>query len=177
MKNYAARNMAIFKKGIRAYARDISDELIDRLEEVARRMVEMIDGNFDPIDTRNRPSGNAQFPVWTANMHDATGVGVYSDGELAKYVPTKQARWKQSNGSPRRSGIDGAKELEDALNEGLMDFGSGIWIVLFSAVPYAYHINEEGSKIGRGQGFFDETSEGMLNEVLNGLAPLKAVEI
>lgn len=173
MKNYAAHNMAVFRRGIRAYVRDIGDELMEKLAVIAQNMVDMIDGNFEPIDW----GGNDDFPAWTANMHDATGVGVYRSGTLTKYMPTKHARYRQNDGITNTRNIDGFEELQEALQDGVTEFGTGIWIVLFSAVPYAYRINEEGSPLGSGVGFFDKTAEGMLNEVLNGLAPLKVTGI
>lgn len=175
MKDYTAHNRKVFSKGLKAFAKEISDELMDKLAVVAQRMVEMIDGNFAPIDVENYPSGNDEFPVWTANLHDATGVGVYRDGALTGYVPTKFAKWKQSDGDTKN--IDGFEELQNAIQEGAAEYGQGIWIVLFSAVPYAYRINEEGSSAGRGADFFNKTAEGMLNEVLKGLAPLKVAAI
>lgn len=173
MKDYTAHNLKVFKKGLKAYVREISDELMDKLAAVAERMVEMIDDSFAPIDW----GGNEDFPVWTANLHDATGVGVYRDGALTGYVPTKHARWKQSDGITDTRNIDGFEELQNAIQDGALEYGHGVWIVLFSAVPYAYRINEEGSPLGSGAGFFDKTAEGMLNEVLKGLAPLKVAAI
>lgn len=163
--DYMARNIKVFMNGVKGYAKDISEELVSMLIPIAQRMVDMIDNNF------NMPDGSAKFPVWTANLHDATGVGIYRDGALTRYIPTKRATKTQKMGGLGRR-IDGHEELMSALTDGAVEFSKGIWIVLFSAVPYAYNINA-GVWARRGAGFFEETKQGMLNEVLAGLAPLK----
>ena len=71
MSDYTAHNSKVFKVGLNDYAeRVIKAKLVAMLKSVAQTLVGVIDGNFV------MPDGTTQFPVDTANLHDATGVGV-----------------------------------------------------------------------------------------------------
>lgn len=169
--SYAAENRATIKLGIGDFIyKIVKPQILAMLKSVATRMVAIIDGDFA------MPDGTTKFPVSTANLHDATGVGVYDDGKLSAYVPSKRATKKQRTGlgSPR-SGIDGNALLQTALADGAGAFSKGMWIVLFSTVPYAYHINTAGSKIGRGVGYFKELEDVLTSEILAGLKPIAPV--
>lgn len=167
MSDYTAHNSKVFKVGINDYAeRVIKAKLVAMLKSVAQTLVGVIDGSFV------MPDGTTQFPVDTANLHDATGVGVYADGVIQHFIPTAMATKAQSNGGVK--GILGSPLLQAAISNGATQFSKGIWIVLFSTVPYAYKINTQGSKIGRGAGFFEALKQTLLNDVISGLQPIKA---
>ena len=168
MSNYSAHNAQVIKVGIKNFAENtVKQKLVQILQAIARQIVGVIDGSFA------MPDGTTQFPVWTANLHDATGVGVYADGMCQSFIPTKRAAKTQRSGvgSPSR-GISGNALLQAAIQAGATQFAKGIWIVLFSTVPYAYHINTVGSKIGRGAGFFESLSQTLLNDVIANLKPI-----
>lgn len=168
MADYTTHNSKVFKAGLKAFTEhDIKAKLEQMLRNVAERLVAYIDGGFTP------PTGTWQFPVDTSNLHDATGVGVYIDGRLSSYVPTARANYQQTNKG--EIGIDGAINLRLALNAATAQFSSGIWIVLFSAVSYAYKINTQGSPRGRGVGFFDALGESLFQNVITGLQPIRSV--
>lgn len=165
MSDYTAHNSKVFKVGLNDYAeRVIKAKLVAMLKNVAQTLVGVIDGSFV------MPDGTTQFPVDTANLHDATGVGVYADGAIQHFIPTARATKAQSHGGV--NGIFGSPLLQAAISNGATQFSKGIWIVLFSTVPYAYKINTQGSKIGRGAGFFEALKQTLLNDVISGLQPI-----
>lgn len=167
MADHTAHNAQVFKAGLKNYADNvIKARLVDMCKQVAQQMVGIIDGSFV------LPKGNTQFPVDTANLRDATGVGVYADGALSSFIPTAMATKAQSNNGTK--GIYGSPLLQSALANASSQFGKGVWIVLFSTVPYAYKINTQGSKIGRGVGFFEALKQKLLNDVITNLKPITA---
>lgn len=165
MNENTVHNIKVFKVGLNGYAeRVIKARLVAMLKSVAQELVAMIDRGFV------MPTGTVQFPVYTANLHDATGVGVYVDGAIMHFVPTKRATKPQSMG--RKTNIIGSELLKAAITDYSSRFAKGIWIVLFSTVPYAYMINEEGSKFRRGIAFFEVFKESLLKNVITGLKPI-----
>lgn len=164
MSDYTAHNSKVFKVGLNDYAeRVIKAKIVAMLKSVAQTLVDIIDGSFV------MPDGNEQFPVFTANLHDATGVGVYSDGAVQYFIPTKRATDAQHDSS--YNFFYGSDLLRQAISNGATQFAKGIWIVLFSTVPYAYEINEYGSSKGRGAGFFESLKNTLLKDVLSNLKP------
>lgn len=165
MADYTAHNSKVFNRGLEYFAEhEIKPPIEKMLRSVAERLVTYIDGGFTP------PSGTKQFPVFTGNLHDATGVGVYIDGRLSSYIPTAIAVEQQTNQA--EIGIDGSINLRNALKAATSKFATGMWIVLFSTVSYAYKINTQGSKWGRGAGFFDSLGEVLFQNVITGLQPI-----
>lgn len=165
MSQYDAYNRTVFSDGLNRFVeQQIKSKLLAMCKEVAQTIVDVIDGNF------TLPDGTDEFPVWSSNLHDATGVGVYSDGVLSSFVPTARAAKSQTD----ESGMEffGSELLQQALSEAATQFEKGVWIVLFSTVPYAYKINTQGSSIGRGVGFFEALQETLLTDVLAGLQPI-----
>lgn len=168
MGNYTSHNSKAFKDGLNDYAeRVIKVKLGDALRDVAQKMVDAIDGAFTPDG-----EGNDQYPVWTGQLHDATGVGVYVDGSLNRFLPTKKGTEPQTDEESGIMNIVGSELLESALNDASSKFSQGVWIVVFSAVPYAYRINTEGSPRGRGQGFFERVKSLLIDDVFAGLKPI-----
>lgn len=165
MSKHTADNARVFKAGLNNFAqKDIKAKLEVMLRGVAEKLVAYSDGGFTP------PDGTTQFPVDTGNLHDATGVGVYIDGRLSSYIPTAIAVEQQTNCG--EVGIDGSINLRLALQHATSRFSKGIWIVLFSTVPYAYKINSQGSPRGRGAGFFDRLGDVLFQNVVTGLQPI-----
>lgn len=150
-----AHNKDVFERGLRLHVkREIQPELVNYLKNVAQQIVSAIDG------------GVYSIPVYTGNLHDATGVGVYVDGMMAAFMPTKLAVKKQA--MKGRPNIFGSEFLAESLREATTTFAKGVWFVVYSAVPYAYRINAEGSPKGRGRGYWDA----IVNEVLSNLRPI-----
>ena len=170
-KKWMPHNIEVIKKKCRFYLEtEKKPELVAVLIGIATRLVDFIEND-------------ARIPELTSNLRDATGVGVYVDGALTSFVPMKKATKKQKSGFHYRNeyGIDGAEYLSQAIADASASFNDGIWIVLFSAVPYAYFLNKPelvGNLQGKVQGnFFGEISEKMLLEISKGLTPLSYKKI
>lgn len=164
MKNYASHNKMVFKSTLEDAKYRISRPLLTaKLRKIAVDMVDEIDGNLW-LD-------NETFPIWTSNLHDSTGIAVYDYGTIASFIPPQYAIEPQ--GYWYIHDIWGSQYLRDFINENAGKFSQGIWIVLFSAVPYAGKVNEEGSAARRGINFFGLLKEMMSDIVYNKLTKHK----
>lgn len=167
MSSNSAHNMKVFYDGITKYVElVVKDKLETMLREVAEELVSYIDNEaFEPFEYGG--GGNGTYPVWEGQLHDATGIGVYIDGRLSSYIPTSKGNMPQTFKAENITdeNIIGTERLTAALNEGVNQFSQGVWIVLFSQVPYAYKVNTYGSPRGRGIGYFDELKSYLLNDV------------
>lgn len=165
MSNNSSRNSKAFKSALQDYSdRVIKAHLVDMLKRVAEQFVGVIDGSFE------MPEGNNQYPVDTSNLHDATGVGIYVDGAVQCFMPTQRAQIAQY--TEDETDIWGSALLEKALHNCVSQFSSGIWLVLFSTVPYAAKVDSFGSPKQRGQGFFEALEQNLLNDVMASLKPI-----
>lgn len=166
-KKWMPKNIETLKKKCRHYLdTEKKPELIRMLTELAERLVAYIDDD-------------ARIPESTGNLRDATGVGVYVDGVLLSYVPTKRATQNQKSGFhyTNEYGIDGSEYLSQAISDAAGSFSKGIWIVLFSAVPYAYFLNKPelvGNLKDKVEGnFFGEIADRLVQEIYLGMLALK----
>lgn len=162
VRGYQKQNIDALTKGIKMYANSVvRTRLVRMLKQKAFEVVAFIDNNAD-------------IPEYLGNLHDATGIGIYVEGLMFGFYPTKHAQQLGKSGfdGVNHYGIDGAAFLQQAISEASSRFTSGVWFVIFSAVPYAYHINAKGSPLGRGQGFFDRIADTTVNEILAGLRPI-----
>jgi hypothetical protein len=158
--DYTAHNTETFKRIAIAYVNSkIKPQLSSVLRSVAQAIVDVVNGV--PIE------GTALYPRDTSNMLDATGVAVYVDGVVTSYIPTKKATKTQNFFGIK--GIDGTTCLQQAIADGQTMFSTGIWIVLISATPYAYKVNIEGSLRNRGENFFENLKQTLLNDILTGI--------
>lgn len=164
-----------FEKMLEEYAENyVKANLLKQLCFIAKYMTQQINEKFQSYPNPVvKPSlfGNEDFPVWTGQMHDSTGVGVYDNGILRGYYPNTIGIVSQTNGD--KDGIVGIKYLQKALEKGQTTFNKGIWIVLFSTVPYAEKINKIGSTRHRGIGFFDNLSDFLKAEVYSKIEPIE----
>lgn len=156
MANHTAHNRAIMRQGLTDYTkRKIQLTLVNNLRRIAQRIVGVIDGSFSP--------DSAQFPVYSGNLHDATGVAVYVDGMVSSFIPVQRAS------EPQEYGYEfffGNEELRKAIALTASKCYSDVWIVLFSSVPYASRINDIGSPKSRGVNYFGVLEGEMFNAVL-----------
>ena len=130
-------NAEIFRKGLLEYSKRIEQQILMVLDNVAKKVLDTIDGNND-------------MPWFTGNLLDSTGIGVYYHGTLRKYTPRKIANEPQYYAG--EEDIWGFKKLEEALMMGQTLYSQGIWIVIYTAVPYAFALNEFDDNH---EGFFD----------------------
>lgn len=161
VRGYQSQNLNVLKEGIKMFVKNVAQpQLVSVLRQKAQEVVQLIDSGL--------------IPEYTANLHDATGCAVYADGAISAFIPTKRAQKLGKSGfdGVNHYGIDGSAFLQQAISEASTRFASGVWFVIFSAVPYAYHINAKGSPLGRGQDFFKTIRSTAVNEILAGLRPI-----
>jgi hypothetical protein len=173
-KKWLPHNLDVLKAALTQHIRGVLEpDLIRILEGIAQDMVDFVDNNFV------MPDGSMDFPVDSGNMRDATGVAIYANGTLAAYMPTKVATQKQRTniGGQNERDIDGHEYLMRTIQDSQTEFTTGIWIVLICAVPYAYHVDDSGSPLGRGQGFFQKTKDEMLQEIFSKITPSSTIPI
>lgn len=129
-----------------------TEALLKEIYKVAEDVMEYIDSQ-------------KVIPIYTGNLKDATGIGVYHNGVLKSYVPSQIATRPQSSGFHHKNVYDiwGHQYLSDALEAASKeDYSKGIWIVLFSAVPYAFYIEDRDA-------FFSDIKDIMLNAIISEL--------
>ena len=159
VRGYQSQNLNTLIKGMKMHVKGvIAPQLVAMLTAKAQQTVAYIDSGAD-------------IPEYLGHLHDATGIGVYADGVMKAFVPTKHAQNQGKSGfdGVNHYGIDGSAFLQQAISEASTRFANGIWFVIFSAVPYAFHINANGSPRGRGKGFFQRVVDMSVNEILAGL--------
>lgn len=145
-------NQKLIERRIDEVGNNSLARLLNVLYKVAQDVMEYIDSQ-------------KVIPIYTGNLKDATGIGVYSNGVLEKYVPSQIATVPQSSGFHHRNEYDiwGHQYLSDALEAASKEeYGKGIWIVLFSAVPYAFYIEDRDA-------FFSDIKDVMLNAIISEL--------
>lgn len=157
-KSWARHNNKVFQKAIAEHRAKLEKKLISVFDWLANEIVDYVEA-FAEI---------GEMPYYTANLADSTGVGVYLDGTLAVYMPTQKATEPQGYGG--NENIWGTEYLYDALVAGQTDFDKGVWVVLFSSVPYAVQVDTYGTEHRDGStstpaGYFSEklTSEMLEN--------------
>lgn len=167
---FMERNKTVITVGCKNFIeKTAKPRLIRMLTQIAQGMVDLIDGAFTPVPPYHRDpeSGNADFPVWHGQLRDATGVAIYDNGRVLKFLPTKKAdEHPQSDRKRGISHIVGREWLERAISEASGMCSKGLWIVLFSSVPYAADVNRIGSPAGRGAMYFDRLSDRQLADIL-----------
>lgn len=157
INEHYSHNMAVINTNLQDYIERVINVQIRKMcDDIANKFVHYINESYAPLEPRG---GNEDYPVWTLNMRDSTGIGVYNNGRLTSYIPYALAT------EPQRSGfrgnirnIWGTSYLQRALTDSAK-YNKGIWIVLFCAVPYAIDINNYGSKWGRGVNFFEKFTD------------------
>lgn len=145
MSKFHANNTALVTLKMKEFAeREAKREVLKRMRRVAQYMVDFIDSHF--------ADGNENYPQYTANLHDATGIAIYDNGRLEQYLPTQRATQPQHT----EIGEDewGSQELANVVRQGATRFFKGLWLVMFSASSYAEKIEDIGSPKDRGRDFF-----------------------
>lgn len=166
VRGYQSQNLNVLKEGMKMFVRNVAQpQLVSVLRQKAQEVVRLIDSGL--------------IPEYTANLHDATGCAVYADGAISAFIPTKRAQKQGKSGfdGVNHYGIDGSAFLQQAISEASTRFAKGVWFVVFSAVPYAYHIDAHGSPKGRGQDFFKTIRGTAVNDILAGLRAIPNVEV
>lgn len=166
VRGYQSQNLNTLMNGMKMFVKNVAQpQLVSVLRQKAQEVVQLIDSGL--------------IPEYTANLHDATGCAVYADGAISAFIPTKRAQKQGKSGfdGVNHYGIDGNAFLQQAISEASTRFAKGVWFVIFSAVPYAYHIDAHGSPKGRGQDFFKTIRGTAVNDILAGLRAIPNVEV
>lgn len=150
MKDWSSHNKKVFTIGLTKYREALELRIIKVLTELAESVIVYVEGS-------------GQLPIYTGNLADSTGVGVYRNGHLTSYLPTKRAIEPQTYEGQT---VWGDEALMDALQLSATEFSSGIWIVLFSAVPYALKLEEKYN-------YFDD---GVVVDMMNEFRTLVSAE-
>lgn len=144
-KNWVAHNEKIFEQLIQEAAAEIEVRVKTLLSSFAY-------GVYDMISSTTRNTGDGNLPFYSGNLRDGTGVGLYYEGALIKLIPPKRATRTQSCKGYRR--ISGSAFIQQALAD-TSAYPTGLWVVLYSTVPYAVQIEQFGSKYWN-SGWFEE---------------------
>lgn len=166
VRGYQSQNLNVLMNGIKMFVKNVAKpQLVSILRQKAQEVVQLINSGL--------------IPEYTANLHDATGCAVYADGAISAFIPTKRAQKQGKSGfdGVNHYGIDGKAFLQQAISEASTRFAKGVWFVVFSAVPYAYHIDAHGSPLGRGQDFFKTIRGTAVNDILAGLRAIPGAEV
>lgn len=165
MSNYVAHNTNVIKNRLKSAAEQIQTNILklcqEAMADLYRAHAEGFKGRF----------GTNQFPRWTGHLAASTGAAIYCNGVFESYVPNAPL-YEEEQVSDDKQLVNGRELLESAIANGATKYTSGIWIVLYSAVPYAAKINIEGSPIWRGRAFFDVLKHVILDAIINGLEPI-----
>lgn len=166
MTKHTAQNSAVFRKQLADFVHtSVEGELNGVLSAAAQEILTYIDEAFREYSNyHTRDAGNKQFPIYHGQMHDSTGAGVYINGILSSFIPQPR-----NDGHTQKSKdgtlIWGRELLTQALALGQSNYSKGVWIVVFSAVPYAEYININGSKWERGAGYFELFKKRLVREL------------
>lgn len=138
-KSWVGHNNKVFQKLVGEHRTKLEIKLQKMCRELADEVRLFVEA-FGEMDN---------MPYDTANLADGTGVGVYLNGQLMAYMPTQKATEPQEyNGNEN---IWGHEYLFDALFAAETDYPKGVWVVLFSTVPYAVRVDAEGTVKQRGK--------------------------
>lgn len=119
MGKHTNRNASIVGKG-RSGTVDFFAE-IEKLKSIAQEVMEIVQDSI---------------PYDTGNLMDSTGIGVYVNGVLHDFRYENQATEPQTYHGKK---VWGKETLDKALSLGSSTYIEGVWIVLFSTVPYAIY--------------------------------------
>ena len=149
-KKWQAQNAKVFKSLLNKHCEELEKRFTNVFHELAMGVKIYIESLED-------------LPVDTGNLADGTGVGVYFNGMLKEYTPTPIAKEPQYHDGDL---VWGKNYLQDALTYASMEeFSTGVWVVLFSAIPYATRVDKEGTfkqsesgepKVSTEPGFFSK---------------------
>lgn len=120
MGKYTNRNAAIVAERLKK--NDFFAEL-EKLKSIADEILSVVQGSI---------------PYFTGNLMDSTGIGVYVNGVLHAFRYDQQADVPQTYKGQKVWGKD---TLDKAFSLGSSTYIDGVWIVIFSTVPYAAYQN------------------------------------
>lgn len=117
MSKYTSRNASIVGKGNKGTKNFFAK--VEKLKSIADDVLSIVEDSI---------------PYDTGNLMDSTGVGVYVNGVLSAFRYSQQATVPQTYHGKK---VWGKETLDKALAFGASTYIDGVWIVIFSTVPYA----------------------------------------
>lgn len=117
MSKYTNRNASIVGKGNKGTKNFFAQ--VEKLKSIADEVLSIVEDSI---------------PYDTGNLMDSTGVGVYVNGVLSAFRYSQQATVPQTYHGKE---VWGKETLDKALAFGASTYIDGVWIVIFSTVPYA----------------------------------------
>lgn len=117
MSKYTNRNASIVGKGNKGTKNFFAQ--VEKLKSIADEVLLIVEDSI---------------PYDTGNLMDSTGVGVYVNGVLSAFRYSQQATVPQTYHGKE---VWGKETLDKALAFGASTYIDGVWIVIFSTVPYA----------------------------------------
>lgn len=177
MSNYHSHNVQVLKHGLEQYSEVIASKIAAVCREAVQELYDEVDRLFSPkvpswiSKDGQLIGGSDDFPIWTGQLRNSTGAAVYWNGVIYSLIqnPLLPNEPQDYNGQEE---IYGDAWLQNAIEQGYSKYGRGLWIVLFSAVPYAAEIDLFGSVRGRGMNYFEKLKDIVKESVMNGLMPL-----
>ena len=117
MGKYTNRNASIVGKGMGGKKNFFAN--IEKLKSIAEEIMKIVEESI---------------PYDTGNLMDSTGVGIYVNGVLHDFRYSQQATVPQTY---HKKKVWGKDTLDKAFSLGSSMYRDGVWIVIFSTVPYA----------------------------------------
>lgn len=137
------------------------------MEQILKRDIAVLAENilYDTADAmlRYMESGDV-IPVDTHNLKDSTGIGVYIDGTLKRFLINPKAIEPRDLQDGRT--IWGRDIIIDALYLGETKYSQGYKLVLFSSMPYAIDQDDEGKNKGYFSDILVSELHGLLDEIV-----------
>lgn len=137
----------------------VDDAVIKHLKHVTDAMIKYMEDDVTII------------PVDTHNLKDALGVAVYNNG-LLQYLGTSSRAVTPKATEPRENvtvlgrrygTLLGSIEIGYLLQDGVVKYGTGLWIVLLSAMPY----DVVQDSAGVNEGWFTMELGGQFKKIIN----------
>lgn len=147
-KGWNKHNQELFKILLGQHLQGIEIRLNTVLQDVAESIRVYIE------DLHN-------LPIFTGNLADSTGVGIYNNGTLSAFAPIQRANMPQMY---RNEFVWGNSLLDKALADGSYKYSKGLWIVLYSTVPYAVKVDTKGTKKTEAGYFSTRLKQDMLSQ-------------
>lgn len=163
MGEWTSHNRSLAKSKLQTFLNEKRKQLVSQLRANADAMVMQVDRGFSPIPPYHG-GGNEQYPVWEGQMRDSTGVGLYVEGRTEYFMPAPKARNTQFSDNYGND-IVGHELLNESITQGAATHPYGVWLVLYSSVPYAEQVNRVGSPWFRGIGYFDTLKRSLTESI------------
>ena len=151
-KDWTSHNERLFEQLLTQASAEIEVRIKMLLSSFAYKV-------YDLISSTTRNTGDGNLPFYTGNLRDSTGLGLYYEGSLIKLIPPKKATKTQNCKGYRK--ISGSTFIQQALSDASA-YPTGLWVVLYSTIPYAVRIETFGSKYWDSGWFSEGLVEGKL---------------